>query len=58
MAESSPAANCLEKLKTYVKTQKGVILAAEIVSIFLYFSSSIIIIIILIIISWLLLLLF
>ncbi|XP_034731490.1 proteolipid protein 2 [Etheostoma cragini] len=27
---SSPAANCVEKLKSYVKTQKGVILAAEI----------------------------
>lgn len=27
---SSPAANCVEKLKTYVKTQKGFILAAEI----------------------------
>lgn len=25
-------ANCLEKLKSYVKTQKGVILASEIVS--------------------------
>lgn len=29
---SSPGANCLEKLKSYVRTQKGVILAAEIVS--------------------------
>ncbi|KAM9752623.1 proteolipid protein 2b isoform 1-T2 [Menidia menidia] len=28
---TSPAANCLEKLKAYVKTQKGFILAAEIV---------------------------
>ncbi|KAM4562281.1 proteolipid protein 2b [Odontesthes bonariensis] len=28
---SSPAANCLEKLKSYVKTPKGFILAAEIV---------------------------
>ncbi|XP_032377365.1 proteolipid protein 2b [Etheostoma spectabile] len=27
---SNPAANCVEKLKSYVKTQKGVILAAEI----------------------------
>ncbi|XP_031146299.1 proteolipid protein 2 [Sander lucioperca] len=27
---SSPAANCVEKLKSYVKTQKGFILAAEI----------------------------
>lgn len=29
---SSPAANCLEKLKSYVRTPKGFILAAEIVS--------------------------
>uniref|UniRef100_A0A3Q3JNX9 Proteolipid protein 2 n=1 Tax=Monopterus albus TaxID=43700 RepID=A0A3Q3JNX9_MONAL len=28
---SSSAANCVEKLKSYVKTQKGLILAAEIV---------------------------
>lgn len=28
--EVSPAANCLEKLKIYVKTRKGTILAAEI----------------------------
>lgn len=28
--EVSPAANCLEKLKSYVKTRKGTILAAEI----------------------------
>ncbi|KAM6924477.1 proteolipid protein 2-like [Xenentodon cancila] len=28
--ESSPAASCLEKMKSYVKTQKGLILAAEI----------------------------
>ncbi|XP_026223057.1 proteolipid protein 2 [Anabas testudineus] len=27
---TSPGANCLEKLKSYVRTQKGVILAAEI----------------------------
>uniref|UniRef100_A0A4W6E1V1 Proteolipid protein 2b n=1 Tax=Lates calcarifer TaxID=8187 RepID=A0A4W6E1V1_LATCA len=27
---SSPGANCMEKLKSYVKTQKGFILAAEI----------------------------
>ncbi|XP_019951976.1 proteolipid protein 2b [Paralichthys olivaceus] len=27
---SSPGANCLEKMTSYVKTQKGVILAAEI----------------------------
>ncbi|XP_053281717.1 proteolipid protein 2b [Pleuronectes platessa] len=29
--ESSSGANCLEKLKSYVRTQKGLILAAEIV---------------------------
>lgn len=29
---SSSAANCLERMKSYVKTQKGLILAAEIVS--------------------------
>lgn len=29
---SSPGGSCLEKLKSYVRTQKGVILAAEIVS--------------------------
>ncbi|KAM4609981.1 proteolipid protein 2b [Polymixia lowei] len=28
---ASPAANCLEKLKSYVRTQKGFILASEIV---------------------------
>ncbi|CAL8256607.1 unnamed protein product [Gadus morhua 'NCC'] len=30
MADTSPAANCMDKLKSYVKTPKGVILAAEI----------------------------
>ncbi|KAL7884249.1 hypothetical protein AOLI_G00070190 [Acnodon oligacanthus] len=28
--DASPAANCVEKLKTYVRTRKGTILAAEI----------------------------
>lgn len=32
MSASSPGGSCLEKLKSYVKTQKGFILAAEIVS--------------------------
>ncbi|CAL8250381.1 unnamed protein product [Arctogadus glacialis] len=31
MADTSPAANCMDKLKSYVKTPKGVILAAEII---------------------------
>lgn len=30
--EATPFANCLEKLKSYVRTRKGTILAAEIVS--------------------------
>jgi hypothetical protein len=34
MADTNPAANCMDKLKSYVKTPKGVILAAEIVSVF------------------------
>lgn len=32
--EASVAAGCLEKLKGYVKTRKGTILAAEIVRLF------------------------
>ncbi|XP_028849998.1 proteolipid protein 2b [Denticeps clupeoides] len=33
--QSSPAANCLEKLKSYVRTRKGTILSAEILLCFL-----------------------